>query len=214
MENYQTFHDLLSSGKEMDCDLIIGGTEIPATFVWGEGDALTAHGTDFYEALLKSPYELLENGNVEVFCDDYELGEHFTLAAAGAISLSEHNKLFTRMELTRADIRIDRELIVYDDGISAYIETWFDVDEKFGIETADDNDVWVNFYALYHPENDCIRFTYIIVAPTGNIEYEYHHTPDEATLVKSMMEEVCQKESNCDLRGLWLEDCKDVEEDA
>jgi hypothetical protein len=29
----KTFLDLLCSGKELDCDLIIGGTEMPASFV-------------------------------------------------------------------------------------------------------------------------------------------------------------------------------------
>lgn len=97
MESSMIFYDLLRSGKSIDCDLIIGGTEMPATFVWGEGDVLTAYGEKFYDALLKSPYRLLENGNVEVFCDDYELGEHFTLAAAGAISKKEHDRLFRRI---------------------------------------------------------------------------------------------------------------------
>ena len=97
MERNITFYDLLRSGKSIDCDLIIGGTEMPATFVWGESDVLTAYGEKFYDILLKSPYKLLSNGNIEVFCDDYELGEHFTLAAAGAIGKKEHDRLFRQI---------------------------------------------------------------------------------------------------------------------
>jgi len=94
-----TFYDLLRSGENLDCDLIIGGTEMPATFVWDEGDAITAYGAQFYAALLESSYTVLDNGNIEVLCDDYTLGEHFTLAASGAIALSEYKKLFTSAEL-------------------------------------------------------------------------------------------------------------------
>ena len=66
--------------------------------------ALTAHGAQYYAALLQSPYKVLDNGNIEVFCDDHRLGEHFTLAAAGAISLSAYKKLFTSAELVERRI--------------------------------------------------------------------------------------------------------------
>jgi len=89
-----TFLDLLRSGKEFDCDLIIGDTEMPATFVWDGESPLTTYGAEFYGALMESPYEILPNGNIEIFCDDYKLGEHFALAAAGHIGISEYNKLF------------------------------------------------------------------------------------------------------------------------
>lgn len=45
-------------------------------------------------------------------------------------------------KLERSDIAIDREMEVDCDigrEITAYIETWFDVDKKFGIHTAEDD---------------------------------------------------------------------------
>ena len=52
-------------------------------------------------------------------------------------------------ELTRDDIAIDDEFEVDAETgqeITAYVETWFDVDEKFNVDTSDD-DVWLNMYA-------------------------------------------------------------------
>ena len=62
-------------------------------------------------------------------------------------------------ELTREDIAIDRDMDVDCDigqEITAYIETWFDVDKKFGTDTSDD-DVWLNMYAKYNPFKDTLR---------------------------------------------------------
>ena len=57
-------------------------------------------------------------------------------------------------ELTKDDIVIDPEIEVDAEdpnGISVYIETWFDVDEKFGINTKADDSEWLNMYATYNP---------------------------------------------------------------
>ena len=95
----ETFLEYLDRTHTLDCDLIIGGTEMPATFVWDENFRLTACGMEYYAELLQSPYKLLDNGNIEILCDNYELGEHFTLAAAGHIGTSGHNKLFAESSL-------------------------------------------------------------------------------------------------------------------
>ena len=53
------------------------------------------------------------------------------------------------MELERGDIAIDRDMEVDCDigqEILAYVETWFDVDKKFGIHTADDDGTWLNIH--------------------------------------------------------------------
>ena len=92
-----TFKDLLNSGKELDCELIIGNVDMPATFVW-EGMKITEYGIDRFKPIMKAEYEVLPNGNIEVFCDDYELGEEFVRAAAGYIRQSEFNKIFETTE--------------------------------------------------------------------------------------------------------------------
>jgi hypothetical protein len=199
----KTFLDLLCSGRELDCDLIIGDTDMPATFVWDSQSPLTVFGTILYAALLESPYEMLPNGNIEIFCDDYKLGEHFTLAAAGYIGTNAYNKLFAHMELSREDIAIDRELTVEEKGITAYIETWFDVDEKFGVTTKD-SDTTVNFYAVYIPKLKHLRCFYVVKddAQTKDTEHEYYPTVKEKELITAMMDETCEKENHCTLAGL------------
>ena len=64
------------------------------------------------------------------------------------MQLRKENDMNSNNELTREDIAIDRDMDVDCDigqEITAYIETWFDVDEKFGTDTSDD-DVWLNMY--------------------------------------------------------------------
>lgn len=58
-------------------------------------------------------------------------------------------------ELTRDDLVIDPDMEIDDDGciVTAYAETWFDVDRKFGTHTADDSETWINFYAKYNTES-------------------------------------------------------------
>ena len=63
-------------------------------------------------------------------------------------------------ELTRDDIAIDHDMEVdCDEGreIAVYIETWFDVDKKFHIDTASDDDTWLNMYGRYNPFDDTLR---------------------------------------------------------
>jgi hypothetical protein len=200
----KTFLDLLCSGREFDCDLIIGDTEMPATFVWNSDSALTVFGTIFYAELMESPYEELPNGNIEVFSDNYIQGEHFTMAAAGHIGLSEYNQLFCDMELAQDDIAIDRELTVDDNTVTAYIETWFDVDKKFGVKTKD-SDATVNFYAAYAPKTKRLRCYYVVRdnVQDKDSEREYYPSAKEVELITAMMEETCRKENGCDLHALW-----------
>jgi hypothetical protein len=200
----KTFLDLLRSNQELDCDLIIGGAEMPATFVWDGESPLTEFGTIFYAELLESPYKIFPHGNIEVFCDNEKLGEHFTLASAGHIGIKEYRKLFGHMELTREDMVIDRELIVEGETVTAYIETWFDVCEKFGIEAPDNNDMSVNFYAVYRPEMKNLRCFYVVkeAEPDKDTDFEYYPIPSEVELITSMMEETCKEENKCTLMEL------------
>lgn len=89
-----TFLELLRSGEEFDCDLVIGGAEMPASFVWSEDDEITAYGTEKYRSILEAPFERLDNGNIEVLCDDWRLGEEFCLAVAGYIGDAEYRRIF------------------------------------------------------------------------------------------------------------------------
>lgn len=90
----KTFLDFLRGKKELECELIIGNSDMPATFVWDEESNITPYGEEYYAPILDAPYKVLDNGNIEVFCDSYKLGEHFVLALAGYIGEKEWERLF------------------------------------------------------------------------------------------------------------------------
>ncbi|MEM1486403.1 hypothetical protein V6615_16310 (plasmid) [Oscillospiraceae bacterium PP1C4] len=89
-----TFLELLRSGEYIDCDLIIGDVDMPASFVWDEDSTITEYGIEVFNDLMKAEFVRLPNGNIEILCDDYTLGERFVWAAAGYIGNTEFIKLF------------------------------------------------------------------------------------------------------------------------
>ena len=94
-------------------------------------------------------------------------------------------------ELTRDDIAIDNDFEVDAETgqeITAYVETWFDVDEKFGVDTSDD-DVWLNMYATYNPYKDTIKVECVIDKPLDSESFDYEPTESEAQLLKDMITE-------------------------
>lgn len=93
-------------------------------------------------------------------------------------------------ELTRDDIAIDHDMEVdCDEGreITVYIEAWFDVDKKFHIETASDDDTWLNMYGRYNPFDDSLRIECEISRQDGSTYFDYEPTKDEAQLIKDMI---------------------------
>ena len=95
-------------------------------------------------------------------------------------------------ELTRDDIAIDHDMEVdCDEGreIAVYIETWFDVDKKFHIDTASDDDTWLNMYGRYNPFDDTLRIECEISRQDSSSYFDYEPTKAEAQLIKDMIEE-------------------------
>lgn len=95
--------------------------------------------------------------------------------------------------MERSDIAIDRDIEVDCDigqEITVYIETWFDVDKKFGTHTADDDSTWVNLYAAYNPFSDSLMVGYEIDYESDPSEWhDYEPTAGEAQLIKDMITE-------------------------
>ena len=89
-----TFLDLLHSGTSLDCGLMIGGCDMPASFVWDEKSLITDYGIKRFESIMHAQYTSLPNGNIEIHCDDDILSEEFCLAAAGYIGNTEYIKIF------------------------------------------------------------------------------------------------------------------------
>ena len=100
-------------------------------------------------------------------------------------------------ELERRDLAIDSEMEVDCDigqEITVYIETWFDVDKKFGTQIIDEDGTWLNLYGKYNPFADTLRLEYEISRDDGNKHFdympiEYMPTENEAKLIKDMITE-------------------------
>lgn len=100
-------------------------------------------------------------------------------------------------ELERKDIVVDRDMDVDCENateITAYLETWFDVDKKFGTNTKDDDDVWLNMYAKYNPFDDTLRIECEIDKPKGSEYFDYTPKEAEAKLTKDMIAETIKVE--------------------
>ncbi len=100
-------------------------------------------------------------------------------------------------EFERKDIIVDRDMDVDCENvteITAYLETWFDVDKKFGTNTKDNDDVWLNMYAKYNPFDDTLRIECEIDKPKGSEYFDYTPTEAEAKLIKDMIAETIKAE--------------------
>ena len=102
-------------------------------------------------------------------------------------------------ELERNDIAIDRDMEVdYDIGqeIMVYIETWFDVDKKFGLNIADEDGTWLNMYGKYDPFEDSLRIECEISCDNGSEYLDYTPTDAESALIKDMIAEKIREQWN------------------
>ena len=102
-------------------------------------------------------------------------------------------------ELERNDIAIDRDMEVdYDIGqeIMVYIETWFDVDKKFGLNIADEDGTWLNMYGKYDPFEDSLRIECEISRDNGSEYFDYSPTDAESALIKDMIAEKIREQWN------------------
>ena len=94
-------------------------------------------------------------------------------------------------------LAVDRDMEVDCDighQITCYLETWFDVDKKFGTNTAADDDKWLNLYAKYDPFADTLRLEFTVTTADSCEEGEYMPTDAEAQLIKDMIAEKLQEE--------------------
>lgn len=100
-----------------------------------------------------------------------------------------------RYQLSQDDIRIDREFDLFVENgqniWSFYIETRFDVDRYFGTRTSDNDDEWINFYALYEQDTQKWRFIYVIDSSLNSTEYEWTDFISEDDR-KLIINKICQ----------------------
>ena len=103
----------------------------------------------------------------------------------------------TSLEFEKKDLVVDREMEVDDDigqEITAYLESWFDVDKKFGLNINDEDGTWLNMYAKYNPFEDNLRIECEISRENGSDYFEYEPTENESKLIKEMIAEKIMQE--------------------
>lgn len=101
------------------------------------------------------------------------------------------------MELERGDIEVDADIHISDDNeneIVTYLETWFDVDKKFGIHTSGDDGTWLNMYGKFNPFEDTLRIECEICRENGSSYFDYEPTSAESQLIKDMIMEKIKEE--------------------
>lgn len=88
-------------------------------------------------------------------------------------------------EWTESDISIPHDGLDFesDDVVSAYLETWFDVDQKFGTHTHDEPDAWVNLYAILNLKENLLTMKYTDCSSYWEEECDYTPTTRERELV-------------------------------
>ena len=102
-------------------------------------------------------------------------------------------------ELERRDIVIDGDMDVDCDEvkqITCYIETWFDVDRKFGLKINDEDGTWLNLYGKYNPFDDTLLIECEISRKDGSSMFDYEPTETEAKLIKDMITEKIREKYN------------------
>lgn len=78
--------------------------------------------------------------------------------------------------------------------VSAYVETWFDVNEKFGLHIPDDDSTWVNLYAIYNPREDLLFMEYYVETDSSSSgPFSYTPTDAERQTIIEMVEEKCME---------------------
>ena len=101
------------------------------------------------------------------------------------------------LELERGDIVIDRDMDVDCDigqEITVYIETWFDVDKKFGVHTSGDEGTWLNMYGKFNPIEDSLHIECEISRDDGSSYFDYEPTAAASQLIKDMITEKIKEE--------------------
>ncbi len=85
------------------------------------------------------------------------------------------------------DYEFDEQVMLFP------IESWFDVDKKFGVNTSDFDGAWVNLYATYNPCTGEIKIPYTVDTEDGTFGREYIPTDEERDLFRRLMEQSCEK---------------------
>lgn len=110
-------------------------------------------------------------------------GAHFEI-------IGEHEWTEDQLKIPPGDVEYEEENVV-----SAYLETWFDVDQKFGTHTHDDPDTWINLYAILNLTQNLLTMKYFICKEDGEEEFAYIPTTKEREMVIRLIREAMERDA-------------------
>ncbi len=99
-------------------------------------------------------------------------------------------------ELEITDIVVDDDIQIDSNDlrqIEVCLETWFDVDKKFGLGTNKNDDEWVNLYAFYNPFEEKLSMKYLVESSKDVQEFDYTPTDNEKNLITKMIADKINK---------------------
>ncbi len=86
-------------------------------------------------------------------------------------------------ELEKSDLEIEDDILIADDNpnvLCVYFATYFDVDRKVRLKTAERDDEWMYLYADYDTEQDSVRVYCTVQNDDKYRGFEYTPTENEA----------------------------------
>ena len=100
-------------------------------------------------------------------------------------------------EFEREDLAVDRDIQLDSDNkqqIVAYLETLFDVNEKFNLQLDSEAGEWVNMYGIYNPLSDFHTVECVISKDNSSESFFYTPTTAESALIKELIAEKIKEE--------------------
>ena len=114
------------------------------------------------------------------------------------------NDYFNTLEENDMIIRDEFELEFDKQQILFPVESWFDVDKKFGLNTHGDDGVWVNVYATYNPCTNEVKIPFMVDTDDGECEREYIPTDAEKEVFVKLMGQACEQYTGMTAREYYI----------
>lgn len=126
------------------------------------------------------------------------IGRRNTFEPYSTVLIAEgaHFEIIGKHEWTEEHLKVPDGDVAYedDDVVSVYLETWFDVDEKFGTNTCNEPDTWVNLYAMLNLRENLLTMKYFICRQDNEEEFCYIPTTKERELVIRLIRKAMERE--------------------
>ena len=105
-------------------------------------------------------------------------------------------------EISANDICVEPASVeVEDNTVSAFLQTWFDVDVKFGTHTRDSED-WVDLFVAYDVKTEQLTVKYFVEAQSDEYEYDYTPTENERSAMLSVLADYVKENDGVTLAEL------------